>query len=564
MKIKLLYTGLLMAATMGTALAQDTPDPTMTARIREEGMNHSQVMDIAFHLTDVSGPRLSGSPGLKRAQDWAVDQLKTWCMVNVKREDWGKFGKGWEIQKNYVAMTVPYYHALIGIPKAWTPGTNGAIKGEVVYFKVDTITDLAKYKGKLKGKIIITDAAAPKEQNFEAPPGRFTDAQMAMFANATPAQGLAGGAPGLTGPIPGSVPAPAAGGGGRGAGGGGGGARGGRSGFGGRGVNPNTLAQFELDEGVGLILAQARGTDGTVFTTNGASHADTAHMVSPSLETSSEDYQRILRLVKAGIPVTLEADIKTEFFTKDLEGYNVVGEIPGTDPNLKDQLVMLGGHFDSWHAATGGTDNASGSAVMLEAMRILSRIGFHPRRTIRIALWSAEEEGELGSRGYVANHFGDIATMTLKPEQSKVSAYYNIDNGTGKIRGIFLQQNAAAGPIFQQWLAPFKDLGATTVTIANTASTDHAALDAIGIPGFQFIQDPMDYMARTHHSNQDTYDKINPDDMKQMATIVASFVYNTAQRDEMIPRKPLPAPRAGGGTRGAGAAARPATTTGNN
>jgi carboxypeptidase Q len=560
MKIKLLCSALLVAGTM-TAFAQnDTPDPTMTARIREEGMYHSQVMDIAFHLTDVSGPRLSGSPGLKRAQDWAVDQLKTWGMVNAKREDWGKFGKGWEIQKNYVAMTAPYYHALIGIPKAWTPGTNGAIKGEVVYFKADTITDLAKYKGKLKGKIIITDAAAPKEQNFDALPGRFTDAQLDTMAHATPAQGLAGGAPGLTGPIPGHMGATGAAG-----ARGGGGARGGRGGFGGgRAAFAATLAQFELDEGVGLILAQARGTDGTVFTTNGASYADTAHMVTPTLETSSEDYQRILRLAKAGVPVTIEADIKTGFFTKDLDGYNVVAEIPGTDPNLKDQLVMLGGHFDSWHAATGGTDNAAGSAVMMEAMRILSRIGFKPRRTIRIALWSAEEEGELGSRGYVANHFGDIYTMTLKPEQSKVSAYYNIDNGSGKIRGVFLQQNAAAGPIFQQWLAPFKDLGATTVTIANTASTDHAALDAIGIPGFQFIQDPMDYMARTHHSNQDTYDKIVPDDMKQMATIVASFVYNTAQRNEMIPRKPLPAPTPARGARG-GAGTAPATRpTGNN
>jgi carboxypeptidase Q len=552
MKLKLIYTSLLLAGTLGTGFAQDTPDPVMTAKIREEGMNHSQVMDIAFHLTDVSGPRLSGSPGLKRAQEWAVNQLKTWGMVNAKREDWGKFGKGWEIQKNYVAMTVPYYHALIGIPRAWTPGTNGPIKAEVVYLKADTITDLAKYKGKLKGKIIITDAAAPKEQNFDAPEGhRFTDAEMAMFAGATPEQGRAGGAPGLTGPIPGSPASIAAA-----SRQGGGGGRGGRGGFGGgRGVPAATLTQFQLDEGVGLVLAQARGTDGTVFTTNGASYRDTAKLVSPTLETSSEDYQRILRLVKAGVQVTLEADIKTEFFTKDLDGYDVVGEIPGTDPNLKDQLVMLGGHLDSWHGATGGTDNASGSAVMLEAMRILSRVGFKPRRTIRIALWSAEEEGELGSRNYVANHFGDITTMTLKPEQSKVSAYYNIDNGTGKIRGIFLQQNAAAGPIFQQWLAPFKDLGATTVTIANTASTDHAAIDAIGIPGFQFIQDPMDYMARTHHSNQDTYDKIVPDDMKQMATIVASFVYNTAQRDEMIPRKPLPAPTPARGARGAGAAA---------
>jgi len=238
----------------------------------------------------------------------------------------------------------------------------------------------------------------------------------------------------------------------------------------------------------------------------------------------------------------MEADIKTEFFNKDLEGYDVVGEIPGTDPKLKDQLVMVGGHLDSWHSATGGTDNAAGSAVMLEVMRILSRVGFHPRRTIRIALWSSEEQGLLGSRGYVLNHFGDRNTMELKPEQAKVSAYYNLDNGTGKIRGIYLQGNAAAGPIFQQWLTPFADLGATTVTISNTGGTDHQSFDAVGIPGFQFIQDPMDYGTRTHHSNQDTYDKLSEDDLKQAATIVASFVYNTSQRDEMIPRKELPKP----------------------
>ena len=514
MKIKLLYTGLLMAATMGTAVAQDTPDPAMTARIREEGLNHSQVMDIAFHLTDVSGPRLAGSPGLKRAQDWAVNQLKTWGMVNAKREDWGKFGKGWEVQKNYTAMTVPYYHAIIAIPRAWTPGTNGPIKSDVVYLKADTVTDLAKYKGKLKGKIIITDATAPAEQNFKTPEAnRVTDSALTAMANPQAAGGRRGG-----------------------------GAPGARRGGGSR-IPANVLTQFEVSEGVGLVLAQARGTDGTVFTTNGASYRDTAHMVSPTLETSSEDYQRILRLAKAGMKVEMEADIKTEFFTSDLDGYNVVGEIPGTDPNLKDQVVMLGGHLDSWHGATGGTDNAAGSAVMLEAMRILSRVGFKPRRTIRIALWSSEEQGEFGSDNYVKNHFGDPATMVLKPEQAKVSAYYNIDNGTGKIRGVFLQGNAAVGPIFQQWLKPFTDIGATTtVTIRNTGSTDHVAFDNIGIPGFQFIQDDIDYNSRTHHSNQDTYDKIIPDDMKQMATIVASFVYNTAQRDEMLPRKPLRKP----------------------
>jgi len=522
MKIKLLYSCLLLAGTMGTAFAQDTPDPVMTAKIREEGLKHSQVMDIAFHLTDASGPRLAGSPGLKRAQDWAVSTLKSWGLVNTARESWGKFGKGWEVQKNYIAMTAPYYHAIIDIPKAWTPGTNGPIKTEVVYLKADSLSDLAKYKGKLKGKIIITDARPPAEQNFKTPEAfRWTDHQLDSIAQ-PPAPGGGRGFPGGGGP---------------------GGRRGGAAG--GNRITPAALAQFELDENAALILTQARSgsVDGTIFTSNGASHADTAHAVSPNLETSVEDYQRILRLVKAGVKVEMEADIKTEFFDKDLDGYNVIGEIPGTDPNLKPQLVMLGAHLDSWHGATGGTDNAAGSAVMMEAVRILKAVGAKPRRTIRIALWSSEEEGDLGSAGYVKNHFADLRDMVLKPEHDKVSAYYNIDNGTGKIRGIYQQSNEKAGPIFAQWLQPFHDLGATTVTIRNTSSTDHESFDNVGIPGFQFIQDDIDYFARTWHTNQDTYDKIIPADMMQMATIVASFVYNTAQRDEMLPRKPLPAPR---------------------
>jgi hypothetical protein len=519
MKIKLLYSMLLVAATVGSALAQDTPDPAMVQKIREEGLNHSKVMDIAFHLTDASGPRLSGSPGLKRAQDWAVSELKTWGMANAKREAWGKFGKGWEIQKNYVAMTVPYYHALIAIPKAWTPGTNGLIKGDVVLVKADTATDLDKYKGTLGGKIVIFDTKPGVERTFKADGVRYTDADLDEMAKAS------------------SQPA---------------GAR--RAGAFDRN-SPQFIARqkaqalraaintFLLAEHAGLVLTQARGSDGTVFTTNGASYADTAKAVAPELETSGEDFQRILRLVKAGIKVSVEADIKTQFFTDDLQGYDVVGEIPGTDKKLKDQVVMIGGHLDSWHGATGGTDNAAGSAVMLEVMRILKAVNFQPRRTIRIALWSSEEQGLFGSRGYVLNHFGDPKTMELKPEQAKVSAYYNLDNGSGKIRGIYLQGDSLAGPVFKAWLEPFKDLGATTITIRNTGSTDHVSFDAVGIPGFQFIQDMLDYGSRTHHSNQDTYDKLSEDDLKQAATIVASFVYNTSQREDMIPRKALPQPQ---------------------
>ncbi|RYF47681.1 MAG: M20/M25/M40 family metallo-hydrolase, partial [Cytophagaceae bacterium] len=300
------------------------------------------------------------------------------------------------------------------------------------------------------------------------------------------------------------------------------------------------MNKFFKDEGAGLILSMARGSDGTVFTTNGASYADTAQAVAPELETSGEDYLRIVRLLKSGQKVEVEADIKTQFFTDDMQGYNVVAEIPGTDKKLKEQVVMLGGHLDSWHAATGATDNAAGSAVMMEALRILKAVGFKPKRTIRIALWSSEEQGLHGSRNYVLNHFGDSKTMLLKPEQAKVSAYYNLDNGGGKIRGIYLQGDTAAGPVFNAWLVPFKDLGASTITISNTGSTDHVSFDAVGIPGFQFIQDSMDYGTRTHHSNQDTYDKLVADDLKQAAVIVASFVYHTAQRKDMIPKKALP------------------------
>ncbi|QQL49596.1 M20/M25/M40 family metallo-hydrolase [Mucilaginibacter ginkgonis] len=515
MKRNLLLTALLAASVFTGAYAQEAVDQDMVNKIREEGLNHSQVMNTAFYLTDVSGPRLSGSPELRHAQEWAMGQLKTWGMSNVALEPWGKFGKGWDVQKNYAAITVPYYHAIIAIPKAWTPSTNGPIKTDVVLLKVDTVTDLDQYKGKLKGKIVIMDTKTTLAQGLKPDLTRYTDEELDKMAKAGPEQ--------PRGPRPG---------------------------------NANNFIEtrrrmmamrtavstFLMDEGAALILSQARGTDGTVFTTNGASYAEDAKPVLPELETSGEDYLRIVRLLKGGISVQMEADIQTKFYTDDLQGYDVVAEIPGTDKKLKDQLVMLGGHFDSWHGGTGATDNAAGSAVMMEALRILKTIGFKPKRTIRLALWTSEEQGLFGSRNYVLNHFGDPKTMTLKPEQAKVSAYYNLDNGTGKIRGIYLQGNQAAGPIFQSWLAPFKDLGASTVTIGNTGGTDHLSFDAVGIPGFQFIQEPMDYNTRTHHSNQDTYDRLSADDLKQAATIIASFVYNTSQRTDMIPRKELPKP----------------------
>lgn len=518
MKRKLLISGLLLTGLASGALAQEKVDAAMVQKIREEGLQRSKVMETAFYLTDVSGPRLAASPGLKRAQNWAVSQFTKWGLVNAKREPWGKFGKGWEVQKNYAAITVPYYHAIIAIPKAWTPGTNGPIKSEVVLVKADTVTDLDKYKGKLQGKVVIFDVATTLKPGFTADAERYADSTLTKMAAAKP-QGPRQQRPANFANSPQFAAMRRA------------------------RVMRTAINEFLKAENVGLILSMARGTDGTVFTTNGASYADTAKAVAPELETSGEDYLRILRLVKSGQKVELEADIKTQFFTEDMQEYNVIAEIPGTDKKLKDQVVMIGGHLDSWHAATGATDNAAGSAVMMEAMRILKAVGFKPKRTIRIALWSAEEQGLHGSRNYVLNHLGDPKTMELKPDQKKISAYYNLDNGTGKIRGIYLQGDSAAGPIFQAWLDPFKDLGAGTVTVGNTGGTDHLAFDAVGIPGFQFIQDPLDYGTRTHHTNQDTYDRLVEDDLKQAATIVASFVYHTAQRAEMIPRKEQPKPQ---------------------
>ncbi len=516
MKKNLLLTTLLSASVFTAAFAQEAVDQAVVQKIREEGLNHSQVMRTAFYLTDVSGPRLSGSPGLKHAQDWAVGQLKTWGMANVGLESWGKFGKGWEVEKNYAAITVPYYHAIIAIPKAWTPSTAGPIKGDVVLIKADTITDLDQYKGKLKGKIVITYTKTPLTRSTKPDLSRYTDEELDKMAAAQPAAPGGGGRGGANNPAFAAM----------------------------RKLRAlrTAMSEFFVQEQVGLVLSQARGTDGTVFTTNGASYAEDAKPVAPELETSGEDYLRIVRLLDGGIAVQMEADVQTKFFDKDLNGYDVVAEIPGTDKKLKDQLVIIGGHFDSWHGGTGATDNAAGSAVMMEAMRILKTIGFKPKRTIRMLLWSSEEQGLFGSRGYVLNHFGDPKTMQLKPEQAKVSAYYNLDNGTGKIRGVYLQGNQDIGPIFKTWLAPFKDLGASTVTISNTGGTDHQSFDAVGIPGFQFIQEPMDYNTRTHHSNQDVYDRLVEDDLKQAATIVASFVYNTSQRPDMMPRKELPKP----------------------
>jgi hypothetical protein len=444
--------------------------------------------------------------------------MESWGL-KASIEPWGDFGKGWQQERCYVAMTKPYYAPMIAYPRAWTGSTGKKmLTSDIVLITATDSAALLQYAGKLKGKIVmvlVTDTLRP---SFDPDGQRYADSTLDKMAKAEPRPNT----PRAQGPAN-----PQA-----------------RQNMLNRQAFQRTLNSLYLSEKPALILSMTgRGTDGTVFVQSGGQYTKDAPEAPASVVVSSDDYLRLQRLVKAGIPVELEADVKTRFFDKDIKGYNVVAEIPGTDPALKDQLVMLGGHLDSWHASTGATDNAAGCAVMMEAVRLIKTMGMQPRRTIRIVLWSGEEQGLFGSRNYVKNHFGDPVTMKLTPDHAKVSAYYNLDNGTGRIRGIYLQGNTEARNLFASWLEPFKSMGASTVTINNTGGTDHLSFDAVGIPGFQFIQDPIEYDTRTHHTNMDSYDHLVPEDLKQAATIVAAFVFNTAQRDEMIPRKPLPQPR---------------------
>lgn len=479
------------------------------SEIKAEGFNNSQVMELLSYLTDVHGPRLTGSPGLASANKWVVEKLDEWGLVNTEIEPWGTFGNGWTNERVYVAMAAPQYMPMIAYPKAWTPGTNGIIKGSPVLLTINSVEDLDEYKGTLNGKIVLVQAAREANNHFEADAKRQSIEDLAEMMKA---------------PIPGE-----------------------RGRFSSRWAEfrrmralRNQSAKFFREEGVAAILEPSRGEHGTVFVSRGGSQSLTAQPTLPYLVVAVEQYNRIARLLEMDMPVSMEIDIKNTFHTNDSLAYNVIGEIPGTDKKLKKELVMLGGHIDSWHASTGATDNAAGCAVAMEAVRILQEIGVQPRRTIRIALWSGEEQGLLGSRAYVKNHFADRRTMNLKPDHKNFSVYFNMDNGTGKFRGVYLQGNDAVRPIFEQWLRPFHDLDAKTLTIRNTGGTDHLAFDAVGLPGFQFIQDPIEYSTRTHHTNMDAYDYTIRADLMQNAVIMASFVYHAAMRDEKIPRKPLP------------------------
>ncbi len=488
-------------------LSQEEPvDAAMNQKIREEGLHHSQLSSITHYLTDVSGPRLTNSPGYLRASQWAVNALQKWKLSNVKREPWGEFGKGWDMQLCTVALQQPYYHPIIAFPYAWSYGTSGPLSAGAIAVSYEDSVAIRTNKINLKGKfVLITDTITAIGGAFKPDARRYTDSDFANMKDEfwVTREELE--------PYLDII------------------------------KTKDLFIKLLQQKGALVIITKDHGAkDGTIHADAMDSYSASVVKGIPKLVCSTEDFLRIQRLLASGIGVQLGINIQTKFIATDLNGYNVVAEIPGTDPLLKNELVMIGGHFDSWYGGTGATDNAAGSAVMMEVMRILKTLGIQPRRTIRMVLWGAEEQGLVGSYQYVKNHFGDPVTMQLKADQAKVSAYYNLDNGSGKIRGIYLQENELVRPIFKKWLEPFADLGATAINPHNTGETDHYTFDRVGIPGFQFIQDPLEYLTRTHHTNMDVYDHLSIPDLQQAATIIASFVYHTAMRTEKIPRKSLP------------------------
>ena len=518
----------LLAAVIGpgvsvSAQRPEAVDLDVINRIKNEELRNSQVMQTVGHLTDVIGPRLTGSPGLRQAQQYAIDRLGSWGIANGRLAPWGRtFGRGWSLEGFTANMLAPSFSSLIAYPKAWSPATNGPLRGEAIFFDIKTEADLLKYKGKLKGKIVLLTSARQVEPNFLKTPQRTTDEELRKLSEAPPPP---------VGPRRFQM-------------------------------DPQQRARAELnyqkwqmllDEGAAVTLEPGFGDGGTVYVTNAAvpTPADTdpekrprpwdlnRPRLVPQVVVAAEQYNRLVRLITQDVPVQLEVNIAARFYDQDPMGYNVIAEIPGTD--LKDEVVMIGGCLDSWHAGTGATDNAAGAAVAMEVLRLFKALNLKPRRTVRIGLWSAEEQGAFGSQAYAAKHFsvrtGEGSNAQNKSEYENFSAYFNLDYGTGRIRGVYLQGNEAARPIFRAWLAPFKEMGADTLTSAGIFSTDHNSFDDAGLPGFQFIRDFMENNPRTAHTNMDVYDHVLEDDLKQSAIIAASFIYQAAMRDEKLPRK---------------------------
>ncbi len=498
-------------------IAAENVDLYTIQRIRAEERVHSKVMDTLFYLTDVNGPRLTNTPNFFTAANWVVKQLSE-LGISARTEKWGPFGRSWRVDKFYAAMAQPQYQPLIGFPLAWTGSTNGLITAEATIAPIYTEADMQQYKGKLKGKVVLS--MKPREVELSTKPlsSRWTDTELQeaeKFPEAEPSNAAAYRAR-LPLPWQNMTPEQV------------------------RAMRKKINEFFTAEQPAAILTYGYAGDGGTVFGSSGGDREPKDVVPPASIVVTPEHYNRIHRLLSHNIPVKLELDVKTEILPPQ-DSVNVVAEIPGG--KKKDEIVMLGAHLDSWHGGTGATDNAAGSAVMMEAMRLLKTLDLKMDRRVRLALWGGEEEGLLGSKAYVKEHFGDPETMKLTEAHAKLDGYFNVDNGSGKIRGIYLQGNDMCRPIFEQWFAPFKDMEAGAMTIRDTGGTDHLSFDAVGLPGFQFIQDQLEYSTRTHHSNMDLYDHVSENDLKQAATIVASFVYLTANRPEMLPRKPLPPPK---------------------
>ena len=484
MTIKLLTAYLIVCSSLVSSLISQEPvDAAMNARIRDEGLNRSQVLKTFEHFTEVIGPRLTGSPAAKAADDYAVAMLKQWGIQNAHLEPW-QFGRGWQLEKSTIELTEPRYAPLIGYPEAWSASTPGEIVGTPVFIGNKTLAELQAMKGQLKGAIVLSQ---PRQDSFERvnrPQPTLSDTPVAI---------------GQPRPQAGSAPF----------------------------VTPAAVNKAIFETGAAVILRPNRGEHGTLFVL-GRDNGDAAM---PSMILSAEHYNMLVRMLELGLKPRVRVNIQTRFLTDDKNGYNVIAEIPGTD--LKDEIVMIGAHLDSWHAGTGAADNADGASVALEAMRILNAIGVKSRRTIRLAVWNGEEEGLLGSQAYVNKYLAGDAN---KAAREKFDVYFNQDPGTGPIYGWYLENNAAVKPIFDVWLEPFKDLGARKNILQPIGATDHVSFNRVGVPGFNAVQDYDLYDTRIHHTNMDTFERVSEQDLKECAVVLASFAYHAAMRTEMLPK----------------------------
>ncbi|TWI03427.1 Zn-dependent M28 family amino/carboxypeptidase [Luteimonas cucumeris] len=518
----------LCLAVAGVAQAKEPVDLDMVSRIRQEALHRSQVMATFGHLTEEIGPRLTNSPSMAQANAWARSKFGEWGLSNVRDEAFDDFGRGWAFRSASVEMLAPRAMSLRAVPKAWTPGTDGPVEGEAIAVNFKTKADLDKYKGKLKGKVVLLSEAREYKPGTDPDSKRYDEA-------------------GLTDLLAFTVPKDAK--------------PDERKERADKYLERQELSQainrFLVDEGAIAALSISGWDNGVVRVGGGGSRRAGEPVGVPELAVAAEHYNPLLRALDRKQPVRLRIDVDAGFTSESNDpGYNTLAEIRGN--GKADEVVMIGAHMDSWHAGTGAADNAAGVAVMMEAMRILKAVGAKPHRTIRVALWSGEEQGLIGSSAYVAKHLADYPATT-DPEQKKLprsmrertgplqrksdydkfAAYFNLDNGSGRIRGIYAQENLAAMPIFEAWMAPFNDIGATVVTNRNTGSTDHIPFDRVGLPGFQFVQDGLDYFSNVHHSDLDTYDHAAPEDLKQAAAVIASFAYHAAMREQKLPRKPL-------------------------